>query len=295
MKKTIVVFTTIAVALLCIFQHSYAQDFVEAKRYAAMDKNRVFLVKVNESYVSDELANEGISKGYLTDVPVAMYKIVKEGYYTYCYGILFGEEIKLSFSSSFKFASSDDYEYLLKRGSSGADFRIVNARHLDKVQSAEYKKEVKSLAEQDKKESLELLQYFRKNRAIIWDYSVRRSYDDYTFYVEIMNWFPKNIKYVELKVAALNSVGDPRWYDKDETIRNVRCVGYIDSLEKGTFTFEDLYYDYYNQIDDVVVIGAVITFEDNSKISVTSEQAVQKLYYDNHDVSLPENFWDLVQ
>ena len=65
--------------------------------------------------------------------------------------------------------------------------------------------------------------------------------------------------------------------------------------EQESFSFEDLYYDYYNQIDDVVVIGAVITFEDNSKISVTSEQAVQKLYYDNHDVSLPENFWDLVQ
>lgn len=298
MKKTIVLVTTVAIALFCVFQHSYAQTLTEAERCAAMDKNRVFLAMADEYIVSDALAAEGLMKGYVEKVPVAIYKIVKSSSYygdTYYYGYLFGKEVRLSSSYYLTFASDEDYQYLVSRGALGEEDRKEAAKQFDKVQSAEFKKEVKALVEKDKKESLDLLQYLRRNRAVIWDYSVRRSYGDYTYYVEIKNWFPKSIKYVDLTVAALNSVGDPRWYDKDDTIRKITCVGYIDPLANKAFTFEDLYYDYYTEISKIVVLSAVITFEDNSKVSVTSSQAAQKLYYDNHNISLPKNFWKLIQ
>ena len=301
MKKTIILISAI-ISLLCVCQHSYAQTISNSERYAAMDKNRVFPAEVDSYYVSDVLSAEGVKRGYVDNVPVAIYKVVEEGYSTYCYGILFGREVKLYKNSYLTFDSEEDYDYLLMRGSIGEGDRKSAARQLDNVKSEEYRAKVvkeqalaKQREEQEKKKSRELLQYFRKHRAIIWDYSVSESYSDYTLTLEIMNWFPKRIKYLDLTVMAVNNVGDPRWYSKDRSVKNIQCIGYLESLKSSTYKFEDLFYDSSEVIEDIVVVGAVITFEDNSKISVTSEQAVQKLYYDNHDVSLPDNFWDLVR
>lgn len=276
-------------------QRSDAQTLSEAERYAAMDKNRVFQVNVDEYYVSEALADEGVAKGYVKEVPVAIYKILKEGYYTYCYGILFGQEIKLSLSSYFSFASDDDYQYLMKRGAYGAEIRKTNAIQLDAVQSAAFKKEVARSVEQDRKKSQEILNYLRKNRAIISSTYVWESYSDYRIELKICNWFSKKIKYLDLTVMAINNVGDPRWYDKDRCVKNIQCIGYINSFENVTYKFEDVFYDSSEAISDIIICGAVITFEDNSKITVNTQDAAAKMYRKNHDIELPNNFYQYIR
>lgn len=298
MKKSIVLFAISTFALLCISRHSFAQALSQDERYAAMDNNRVFLAMADEYIVSDVLEAEGLKDRCAKKVPVAIYKVVKPNAYygdTYCYGYLFGKEVKLSLGYYLSFVSDDDYQYLVSRGVLGEDARKEAAKRFDKVQSAEFKKEVKSLIEKERGESQELLQYLRRNRAIISNYSVSESYSDYSLKLEINNWFAKRIKYVDLTVMAVNSVGDPRWYDRGRTVKNIQCIGYIESLSSGTYKFDDLFYDSSEVIDDIIVCGAVITFEDNSKITINSQDAAAKMYVRNHNIEFPNNFYQYIR
>lgn len=302
MKKIIILISAI-ISLLCVFQHSDAQTLSDSERYAAMDKNRVFLAETDpySYYVSDVLDAEGVQTGYVEKVPVAIYKVVKENYNTYCYGILFGREVRLYKNSYLTFASDEDYDYLLMRGANGEAARKEAARQLDKVKSGEYKDRVakeqelaKQKVELDKKKSFELLQYLRKNRAIIANHYVSEEYSDYSLKLEICNWFSKRIKYLDLTVMAVNNVGDPRWYSKSKSVKNIQCIGYIESLSNATYAFGDLFYDSSELINDIIVCDAVITFEDNSKITI-SPQAAAKMYVANHRVEFPDNFFQHIR
>jgi hypothetical protein len=66
-------------------------------------------------------------------------------------------------------------------------------------------------------------------------------------------------------------------------------------LSIGTYRFDDLFYDSSEVIDDIIVCGAVITFEDNSKITIDSQAAAAKMYVENHNIELPDNFFQYIR
>ena len=272
-------------------------DNEKLNKESVMDSNRVFDAQLELSYsVREFLESKG--EEYIPDeaVPFAVYGY-SSGYY---YGYLLGYEFKAD--SWYMTLSDHDAKYLKDKGQSGMGTRKVQAKKSDEINVLQYNKRViqykerlKKEEEEARKKSREILQYLRNNRAIIKHTYVTESYSDYSLKIEFYNWFTKRIKYVDLTVMAVNSVGDPRWYDKTRTVETIQCIGYIGSLDSGTYRFEDLFYDSSELIRDIVVCEAVITFEDNSKITINSQAGAAKMYLKNHDIELPNNFYKYIR
>ncbi len=272
---------------------SVSSDKGNAGKEYVMDSNRVFDAELQLAYsVKNFLDSKG--EEYISDepLPFAVYSYSGGEYYGYLLGY------ECHFDEDLVSLSDHDAQYLKNRGTSGMSVRKIPAKTYDEVNASQYRKKVsehqenmRKEEEQAKAKSREVLQYLRKNRVIIGNYYVSESYSDYSLKLEIYNWFTKRIKYIDLTVMAINSVGDPRWYDKDRCVKNIQCIGYIDALGSGTYKFDDLFYDSSEVIDDIIVCGAVITFEDNSKITIDSQAAARKLYFHNHDIEIPDNFY----
>ena len=268
-----------------------------SNKESVMDSNRVFDAQLNLSYsVRQFLDSKGEEYIPDEDVPFAVYGYTN-GYY---YGYLLGYEFKAD--SGYITLSYHDAKYLKDRGMIGMETRKVQAKKSDEINVVQYNKRVsqyqdrlKKEEEEAKKKSREILQYLRKNRVILGDYYIGESYSDYYLKLEVYNWFSKRIKYVDLTVMAVNSVGDPRWYDRSRSVKNIQCIGYIESLSSGTYKFDDLFYDSSEVIDDIIVCGAVITFEDNSKITIDSQTAAANMYIENHNIELPNNFYQYIR
>lgn len=260
------------------------------EKVSTMDSYRVFDADLawNSSISSYLDTNEYIPNETL---PFTVYGY-SNGYY---YGYLLGYDCL--FPESYVTLSYHDAQYLQSRGKSGMEVRKVWAQTYDRIHSAEYLEKnsayqegLRLKQEADRKKSRELLQYLRNHRVILGSHHVSRSYGDYTLQIDIWNWYSKRIKYVDLTLMALNNVRDPRWNDRSLSTTNRRCIGYIESYEKATYNFEDVFYDYNGLIGDVVVCGAVITFEDNSTITISS-QAAANMYSENHNLKFPDNFF----
>ena len=273
-------------------------------KVSAMDANRVFDANLQLGYsVRNFLSSKG--EAYVPDetIPFAVYGYSNGEYL----GYLLGYEYRVSANNVTIF--SNDAKYLKERGNNGMTVRKEQAKKWDAENVEQYNKRIEAYnerlrqeeeqarlqVEKDKKKSREILQYLRKNRVIIGDYNVGESYSDYYLKLEVHNWFSKRIKYLDLTVMAVNSVGDPRWYDKNRSVKNIQCIGYIESLSIGTYRFDDLFYDSSEVIDDIIVCGAVITFEDNSKITIDSQAAAAKMYVENHNIELPDNFFQYIR
>jgi hypothetical protein len=273
-------------------------------KVSAMDANRVFDANLQLGYsVRNFLSSKG--EAYVPDetIPFAVYGYSNGEYL----GYLLGYEYRVSANNVT--ISSNDAKYLKERGNNGLIVRKEQAKKWDAENVEQYNKRIEAYnerlrqeeeqarlqVEKDKKKSREILQYLRKNRVIIGDYYVGESYSDYYLKLEVYNWFSKRIKYLDLTVMAVNSVGDPRWYDKNRSVKNIQCIGYIESLSSSTYKFDDLFYDSSEVIDDIIVCGAVITFEDNSKITIDSQAAAAKMYVENHNIELPDNFFQYIR
>lgn len=266
---------------------------VNGEKVSTMDSYRVFDADLAwNSSISSVLD----TKEYIPNetLPFTVYGY-SNGYY---YGYLLSYDC--SFPESYVTLRYHDAQYLQSRGKSGMEVRKVWAQEYDRIHSAEYleqnsayQEEVRLKQEADRKKSHELLQYLRKHRVIIGGHQVSRSYSDYTLRIDIWNWYSKRIKYLDLTLIALNNVRDERWDDRSLSVTNRRCIGYIDSYESATYNFEDVFYDYYELIGDIVVCGAVITFEDNSTITISS-QAAANMYIENHVLEFPDNFFKYI-
>ena len=260
------------------------------EKVSTMDSYRVFDADLAwNSSISSVLD----TKEYIPNesLPFTVYGY-SDGYY---YGYLLSYDC--SFPESYVTLRYHDAQYLQSRGKSGMEVRKVWAQKYDRIHSAEYlalnsayQEKVRLEQEAARKKSREMLQYLRKHRVIIGGHRVSRSYGDYTLTIDIWNWYSKRIKYLDLTLMALNNVRDARWNDRSLSVTNRRCIGYIESYEKATYNFEDVFYDYNGLISDVVVCGAVITFEDNSTITIGAQGAAN-MYSENHNLEFPDNFF----
>ena len=274
------------------------------EKVSAMDANRVFDANLQLNYsIRNFLSSKG--ENYVPDetIPFAVYGYSNGEYL----GYLLGYEYRVSAGNVN--ISKDDAKYLQVRGNNGLEARKEQAKKWNAANVKQYnerlaaynerlrqeEEQARLKVEKDKKKSREILEYLRKNRVILGDYYIGESYSDYYLKLEVFNWFSKRIKYLDLTVMAVNSVGDPRWYDKSRSVKNIQCIGYIESLSSGTYKFDDLFYDSSEVIEDIIVCGAVITFEDNSKITIDSQAAAAKMYAENHNIELPDNFYQYIR
>ena len=281
----------------------------EAEKSAAMDACRVFEAEVYPSYSVENLLDDK-GQEYIPgkNIPFAIYGYSSDGYH----GYLLGHDVVLP-ENAVSSLDSSDKSYLRYRRLSGQEQRKSVAQKLDVVESAQYNVELKQYkdslrraeeeeekerhrqAEQEKKEAREALKYIQKNRVIIFDYDWSRSYSYYSYSMYIYNPFPKAIKRLDFVVMALDEDGNPRWYDESMTVKKIYYnESYIPAYSYQSMNWEDLYYDSYNYIDDFIVVGAKITFADNSKISVNTIDGAMNMYYDRHDISEPEFGWDSI-
>lgn len=162
--------------------------------------------------------------------------------------------------------SVDDFNrYLTRRGNRGADVRKMVAERADSILSEE---KILRLAQelivlQAKVDVLEN-KYIQKQTFLVGKEYAYGDYDDFGLELKFFNCFRKTVKYINFETKAYNRFGDLQRDAVGKIIGRGRCIGPIEPKERGTYSFDNLYYDKNDIISRLCVTKLVITFTDNT-------------------------------
>lgn len=224
-----------------------------------------------------------LTKGDIIYVSIYGYDEKSDHYYC----ILEGKEVIFP-SYMLTFLNSEMEEFSIRRGMYNIEKRKEVAKVNDKKRSEERSPKVDAYFDHIKEALKKYNQFVSQKKLFIRNTEYLYSgYKDVGIKVEIFNCFSKPIKYVELKIAAYNSVDD-----RVGEPRNIKCIGYIYQDESGTYAFEDIFYDRNGIIERLQIINAKITFKDNTVISYSGKDSVRSHmfgYYRTELLDILEN------
>ena len=180
------------------------------------------------------------------------------------------------------FRNGADKEYIDRRGATGEHDRKQVAQDNDLA----YTKFYLDSLERVTLELLERLQktydFYKKNKVFI--ISEQYSFSEYKFGLEFkfFNCYSKDIKYINMRIVAFNQVGDVQRDDIGNFAKDVRCIGPFEVGDIGVYDFDDLFWDDDNIIKELRVVELKITFSDNSVITFTGKDKVDRLRLSNY-------------
>ncbi len=161
-------------------------------------------------------------------------------------------------------------EYVSRRGDEGLERRMQIAWEADSIQTQRYlvylyAKRDSIMAERDKIIK-RLVQ--RQSFIIVKEYAYA-DYGNFGLELTFFNYFRKTIKYVVFETKPYNRFGDLQPDRVGKTSSRARCIGPIEPQDAGTYEFEELYYDPNDVISHIVVTKLVITFLDDTTVTIT--------------------------
>lgn len=227
------------------------------------------LKKVDENFDYSEYPDTLVMSVYGVTRATALYKVDKY------LGIVLGEEIGLS-PKSLLFKDQQAKSYIEHRGDRGLNIRKSTAIINDRPQIDKYKR-IQVRRTQELMARLEAVDKFCKQKKLFLlsrDYS----YSDYQFGLkfEIFNCYDKVVKYVEMRIVAFNAVNDPQGDRFGNWAKDIKCIGPLDVGAKGSWDFDELFWDENDVIKRLEIVEVKFTFKDNSTVKYTGVDKVDQ-------------------
>lgn len=228
-----------------------------------MDKNRVIKTEVYLNYsLKSELNRWNIDYGDKTNyVPFVPFQMNR----SYCTGYLFDREIEVSTSDVY-FSRSEDKEYLLERGSEGAQARKAVAEKYGKVLSKHFTDSVAKVRAEEERVRKEIIAYYRSNNLMFMDGG------ESCRFVEVYNCYAQEISRIECHCKFYMHFEE---YDLDFVLE-----GPIKPLTIKKFTNLQGY------MDDMRSI--VVHFSDGTRKTITGEKNINLLHKGYHSETIPD-------
>lgn len=228
-----------------------------------MDKNRVIKTEVYLNYsLKSELNRWNIDYGDKTNyVPFVPFQMNR----SYCTGYLFDREIEVSTSDVY-FSRSKDKEYLLERGSEGAQARKAAAEKYGKVLSKHFTDSVAKVRAEEERVRKEIIAYYRSNNLMFMDGGESCSF------VEVYNCYAKEISRIECHCKFYMHFEE---YDLDFVLE-----GPIKPLTIKKFT------NLNGNMDDMRSV--VVHFRDGTTKRITGRNNINTMHIYYHSETIPD-------
>lgn len=180
------------------------------------------------------------------------------------------------------FKNAAEKAYINRRGVSGEYVRKTVAKENDMAYAQFYLDSLEKATLKLMEDIQKTYNFYKKNKVFIL--GEHYSYSDYKFGKEFkfFNCYSKDIKYINLRIVAFNQVGDVQKDDIGNYAKDVRCIGPFEVGEVATYDFDDLFWDDNDIIKELRVVELKITFSDNSVITFSGKDKVDKLRLSNY-------------
>lgn len=181
-------------------------------------------------------------------------------YYLYCNGR------KIQIDSFYEDLSEDENNkitFLQRRGNEGINVREAVAIQKDKEQQ---------------EKALKQKQEFANKQIFLTRVNLTRGKYQCGVSIKIFNCCNKTIKYVDFTVASYNHFNDPQKDEIGVGQKSCQCLGPIEPMETGNFTFNELFWDKNSVISSFRLTNIKITFTDNTTVSLSGWNNIKAHY-----------------
>lgn len=160
--------------------------------------------------------------------------------------------------------SSDDADYLKKKGDEGKEQRLKFAAEYDDFQTNIWINKALSIMFDYYKDVT-----YKKNHQIFltgigYVFDNNEYSSQFGMYFDVYNCFSKTIKYVEFTLTNYNAVGDVQIDYIGRSSRTVKGIGPIEPKEGGRYTWDDIFWDYNDIIRETRLTRIKFIFKDGT-------------------------------
>lgn len=263
----------------------------QEQRDSIVDSSTVFEARIKHTYEAENI----LEKHDITyedddaDLKFSVYgtKTTTSGYGSYAKtkrfykGFILTKDIELP-EEVLVFKNAADKAYINRRGISGEYVRKTVAKENDMAYAQFYLDSLEQATLKLMEDIQKTYNFYKKNKVFIL--GEQYSYSDYKFGKEFkfFNCYNKDIKYVNMRIVAFNQVGDVQRDDIGNYAKDVRCIGPLEVGDAGVYDFDDLFWDDDDIIKELRVVELKITFSDNSVITFSGKEKVDKLRLSNY-------------
>lgn len=163
-----------------------------------------------------------------------------------------------------KVKTSEDADYLKRKGEEGKEQRFNVAADYDDVQTNLYIERIKAVIDNYNRE----VAYKKKNQIFITGIGYAFDSNEYSnrfgMRFDVYNCFSKTIKYVEFTMTNYNAVGDVQRDDMGRSSMTVRGIGPIEPEDGGRYSWDDIFWDDRDVISKTRLTNVKFIFKDGT-------------------------------